>query len=184
MPLAPKAPGARSAPDEFLSICSSFHLISDPPVRSGCSAQPGGPSLSNRLKSNQIKPNQIKSGGPWTAQCRILSKENPLNPGSMRNVSLPYSHTNRPQIETASTDWRALPSKQQTANGHCALSTQRRATTANDQAHPGSSATKRRDPSSDSTQARMGRPTKLGRQMHRHRYRSTLQHQPNGMPVE
>jgi hypothetical protein len=29
MPLAPKAPGARSAPDEFLSIYSPFNLISD-----------------------------------------------------------------------------------------------------------------------------------------------------------
>jgi hypothetical protein len=47
MPLAPKAPGARSAPDEFLSIYSPFNLISNPLVRSGCSAQPGGPSLLN-----------------------------------------------------------------------------------------------------------------------------------------
>jgi hypothetical protein len=30
VPLAPKAPGARSAPDKFLSIYSAFlHLISD-----------------------------------------------------------------------------------------------------------------------------------------------------------
>ena len=49
MPLAPKAPGARSAPGsapgEFLSVYSPFNLISNPLVRSGCSAQPGGPSL-------------------------------------------------------------------------------------------------------------------------------------------
>ncbi len=45
MPLAPSAPGTRSAPGEFLSICSPFNLISSPLVRSGCSAQPGGPSL-------------------------------------------------------------------------------------------------------------------------------------------
>ncbi len=30
-------------PDAFLSIYSPFNLISDPPVRSRCSAQPGGP---------------------------------------------------------------------------------------------------------------------------------------------
>jgi hypothetical protein len=45
VPLEPKAQGALRAPDEFLSIYSPFNLISDPPVRSGCSAQPGGPSL-------------------------------------------------------------------------------------------------------------------------------------------
>ena len=44
---APEAPGARSAPDEFLSVYSPFNLISNPLVRSGCSAQPGGPSLLN-----------------------------------------------------------------------------------------------------------------------------------------
>jgi len=33
VPLAPKAPGARSAPDEFLSIYSPFNLISTPLVR-------------------------------------------------------------------------------------------------------------------------------------------------------
>jgi hypothetical protein len=36
---------ACSAPDEFLSIHSPFNLISDPRVRRGCSAKPGGPSL-------------------------------------------------------------------------------------------------------------------------------------------
>jgi hypothetical protein len=45
VPLAPSAPGTRSAPGEFLSIYSPFNLFSNPLVRSGCSAQPGGPSL-------------------------------------------------------------------------------------------------------------------------------------------
>jgi hypothetical protein len=41
-----QARAARSAPDEFLSVYFAFlHLISDPPVRSGRSAQPVGPSL-------------------------------------------------------------------------------------------------------------------------------------------
>jgi hypothetical protein len=95
---APKAPGARSAPGEFLSIYSPFNLISNPLVRSGCSAQPGGPSLlkARRALNRHWAFSRKKTGlSPkiWspTSTCREATKQqqqkfSPNEPGGRANV--------------------------------------------------------------------------------------------------
>ncbi len=89
--LAPKAPGARSAPDEFLSIYSPFNLISDPPVRSGCSAQPGGPSLSQREEKSTHCNIQVQSRIYFTAR----SQQRRSRSGQVRFITRPKSRTVR-----------------------------------------------------------------------------------------